>query len=50
MRCKICESVHKNTNRHELWIERQVCRACAGLFELFSWNDNRLIDYWKGGV
>ena len=50
MRCRICEIVHKNTKRHELWFEKQVCRTCGSLFELFCWNDNRLLNYWKGGV
>ena len=50
MRCRICETVHKNTKRHELWFEKQVCRTCGSLFELFCWNDNRLLNYWKGGV
>jgi len=50
MRCRICDTVHKNTTRHGLWIEKQVCRMCANFLEFFSWNDSRLLDYWKGGV
>ena len=47
MRCKVCEIPHKNTSRHELWIERQMCRLCGNLLELFSWNGNYLQEYWK---
>jgi len=47
MRCKICGLPHKNISRHELWIERQVCRICAYLIEIFSWNNNYLQQYWK---
>jgi len=52
MKCRICSIPHKNTNRHELWRESQVCRICSGLLEFFSWNNNFLHAYWKtkGGV
>ena len=47
LRCKICEFPHKNTARCALWLERQVCRICGNLLELFSWNGNYLKDYWE---
>ncbi len=47
MRCRVCGIPHKNTSRHELWIERQMCRLCGNLLELFSWNGNYLQEYWK---
>jgi len=46
MRCRICAIRHKNTQRHKLWIEEQVCRVCANVLEFFSFNDNRLKEYW----
>lgn len=47
MRCKICQLPHKNTSRHELWAEFQVCRGCSFILEVFSWNGKNLNEYWK---
>jgi len=46
MRCKICSLKHKNTKRHENWIQFQVCRICAYFLDLFFWNGNHLKEYW----
>jgi len=46
MRCRLCSTVHHNVKRHQLWIEEQVCRVCANLLDFFSFNDNRLREYW----
>ncbi len=45
MRCKICQLPHKNTSRHELWVEFQVCRECSFILEVFSWNGANLSEY-----
>jgi len=47
MRCKICDIPHKNTGRHELWIEQRICRICAQILDLFSWNGNYLQECWR---
>ena len=47
MRCRICSVPHKNTKRHYLWTEKQVCRICAGLLDVFSLNHNILKEYWN---
>lgn len=47
MRCKICYNPHKNTASHNQWIEFQVCRMCSDILEHFSWNGNRLKEYWE---
>jgi len=49
MRCKICQMPHKNTSRHETWIEHQDCRICSYILGIFSWNGNYLKEYWKDG-
>ena len=49
MRCKICEIPHKNTAKYDLWLEHKVCRVCGSLFDLFSWNGNYLVEYWRSG-
>ncbi len=49
MRCKICNIPHKNTGRHQLWLEQQICRLCGNLCEYFSWNGNYLQEYWRFG-
>jgi len=49
MRCKLCSTPHKNTNRYKSWNESQVCRTCSCVLEFFSWNSNYLHEYWKGG-
>ena len=47
MRCRICDGVHRTTQRHKLWREEQLCRACAFLLEIFSLNNNRLREYYE---
>jgi len=47
MRCKICDIPHKNTSRHQLWLEKHVCRICGSMLEFFSWNGNYLDGYWR---
>ena len=47
MRCKICNIPHKNTAKYDLWLENQVCRICAQILDLFSWNGNNLGEYWR---
>jgi len=47
MRCKLCDYVHKNTGRHEIWVEKQVCRVCSYILEIFALNNNRLQEYWE---
>ncbi len=49
MRCKICEIPHKNTSRHENWVEYGVCRGCSFVLEMFSWNGYNLGEYWENG-
>jgi len=46
MRCRICSISRKNSSRHTLWVEKQICRVCANVLEFFSFNDNRLKEYW----
>jgi len=50
MRCRICNLPRKNFNRHDLWIEHQVCRMCQRLLEYFSWNNNFLKEYWMAVI
>lgn len=47
MRCKICDISHKNTSKHDLWLENQVCRICGHIMDLFTWNGNNLKEYWR---
>jgi len=47
MRCKLCDLSHRNTSRHQSWIEHQVCRACYSVLDIFSWNCNYLKEYWE---
>jgi len=47
MRCKLCDLSHKNTARHQSWMEYQTCRACYSIMDIFSWNSNYLKDYWE---
>lgn len=47
MRCRICHTTHRNTNRSRVW-EDQICRYCSIIIEHFSWNGNRLLEYWEG--
>lgn len=47
MRCKVCETPHKNIGKSPLWLEFQVCRQCSYLFDIFSWNANYLQEYWE---
>ncbi len=47
MRCKICLIPHKNAGRYNQWSEFQVCRLCFGILDYFSWNGNRLKEYWE---
>ena len=46
MRCKLCETPHKNRGKSPLWLEFQVCRACSYVLDVFSWNANYLKEYW----
>ena len=50
MRCKICQTSHKNTGRFQSW-EEQVCRFCGSICDsicdYFSWNGNYLYEYWR---
>ena len=48
MRCKLCNLPHKNTSRHQSWIEYHVCRACYSILDVFSWNSDCLKEYWEG--
>lgn len=47
MRCKLCNSTHKNTSKHQSWFEYQVCRTCSYVLDVFSWNSNYLKEYWE---
>jgi len=47
MRCKICQIPHKNTGRHRLWEDQQVCRTCGDICEFFTWNGSYLQEYWS---
>jgi hypothetical protein len=46
MRCTFCSLVHKNTTRHQSWIDYQTCRVCYFILDGFSWNSNYLKEYW----
>jgi len=46
MRCRICNSPHKNIGSKRNWIEFQLCRVCSQLIEYFSFNSNYLKEYW----
>ena len=47
MRCKICQTPHKNTSRFQLWEDQQVCRLCSNVCDYFSWNGSYLQEYWS---
>jgi len=50
MKCRICDSNHKNTSRYQLWLEHKMCRACYYMIEIFSRNGNYLKEYWEDDI
>jgi hypothetical protein len=42
MRCKICSRPTRNIPD-----EDYICKICKYIIDMFSWNGNKLQEYWK---